>query len=57
MMVGFIEPVGTSFQSAIAERKANSTRIVTSSGLASSLRNFRHRSFQEILDFMQLRST
>src|SRR5579859_3073785 len=45
MMVGFMEPVGTSFQSAMAERMANMTTSMMRSGLASSRRNLTHFCF------------
>lgn len=45
MIVGFIEPVGTSFQSAIAERKEDVIRKITSNGRIQSRQNL------AILDF------
>src|SRR5215831_19430862 len=40
-MVGFIDPVGTSFQSATADRTANSTTRTTSRGRTHSRQTFR----------------
>src|SRR5579862_9185793 len=42
-MVGFIEPVGTTFQSANEERMENRTSAAISSGRRSSRHNFRAR--------------
>src|SRR5258706_15548799 len=57
MMVGFMEPVGTSFQSAMAERNANMTNTMINRGLASSRRNLVPFCFQGVLFFIFVRET
>src|SRR5215213_3727632 len=45
-MVGFIEPVGTSFQSANEERTEKSTTAIINKGRTSSRQSFRARDFR-----------